>query len=62
MGVIKPLCGEEESAELTTVQATSGTRWYLRAANILCWIRPDAAVDVGEAVVTADRCQSPINR
>ena len=49
VGVVA-LGGEEEPAELTTVESTPFARVDLGAAGVLRRVRGDPAVDVGEAV------------
>jgi len=53
VGVIEPLGGEEESAELATVQSAPLRRVHDWAANVLGRVRGDATVDVSEPVEAA---------
>lgn len=59
VGVIEPLGGEEESAQLATVQSAPLRKVHDWAANVLGRVRVDATVDVSEPVEAA-RGRSPM--
>ena len=60
VGVVA-LSREEESAELPSVEPPAFAWVDLGPAGVLCWVRGDPAVDVGEAVEAADRGQPAID-
>ena len=56
------LGGEQEHAELRTIQTSRVRRVDLRPADVLGRVRGDATVDVGEAVEAAHRRQPTVDR
>ena len=60
VGMVEPLGGEEEPAELAAVQPTPLRRMDLRAANVLGRVGLDPTVDVGEAVEATRRRQAAV--
>ena len=55
-------CCEQEPAEFGAVHPVALARMHLRAADVLCRVRPDPAVDVRKAVQPAHRRKAPIDR
>ena len=61
VGTVEPFGGEEESAELASVESALLRRMDLRAANVLSRVGPDAAIDVSEAGETAGGREAPVD-